>query len=100
VLNPATPYGDCSLIRMANLHANLLQIAGPAQLRECFAMLTERSGGLLNLPPPLQINHLLSSNGGGRARRQKASASPQPSRLSAFKSIIASVPRLAFGFSG
>ena len=50
VLNPATPYGDCSLIRMANLHANVLQIAGPMQLRECFAMLTERSAGLLNLP--------------------------------------------------
>src|SRR5215469_7556197 len=26
VLNPVTPYGDCSLIRMANLYANLLQI--------------------------------------------------------------------------
>jgi cytosine deaminase len=49
VLNPATPYGDCSLIRMANLHANVLQIAGPVQLRECFAMLTERSARLLNL---------------------------------------------------
>ena len=49
VLNPATPYGDCSLIRMANLHANVLQIAGPEQLRECFAMLTERSARLLNL---------------------------------------------------
>ena len=49
VLNPATPYGDCSLIRMANLHANVLQVARPAQLRECFAMLTERSARLLNL---------------------------------------------------
>ncbi len=49
VLNPATPYGDCSLIRMANLHANVLQIAGLMQLRECFAMLTERSARLLNL---------------------------------------------------
>jgi cytosine deaminase len=49
VLNPVTPYGDCSLIRMANLHANLLQIAQPAQLREIFAMLTERSARLLNL---------------------------------------------------
>src|SRR5438552_6178193 len=48
VLNPATPYGDCSLIRMANLHANVLQIAGPTRLRECFAMLTERSARLLN----------------------------------------------------
>jgi cytosine deaminase len=49
VLNPATPYGDCSLIRMANLHANVLQIARPAQLREIFMMLTKRSARLLNL---------------------------------------------------
>jgi cytosine/creatinine deaminase len=49
VLNPATPYGDCSLIRMANFYANVLQIAGSVQLRECFAMLTERSARLLNL---------------------------------------------------
>ena len=49
VLNPATPYGDCSLIRMANLHANLLQVRHPTALRECFAMLTERSARLLNL---------------------------------------------------
>jgi cytosine/creatinine deaminase len=49
VLNPATPYGDCSLIRMANLHANVLQIAGPEQLRECFAMLSARSARLLNI---------------------------------------------------
>jgi cytosine/creatinine deaminase len=49
VLNPATPYGDCSLIRMANLYANVLQIAGPEQLRECFAMLTQRSARLLNI---------------------------------------------------
>src|SRR5262245_12388986 len=49
VLNPATPYGDCSLIRMANLYANVLQIASAQQLRQCFAMLTERSARLLNL---------------------------------------------------
>ena len=49
ILNPATPYGDCSLIRMANMQANLLQIAAPGQLRELFLMLTERSARLLNL---------------------------------------------------
>jgi cytosine deaminase len=49
VLNPATPFGDCSLIRMANLHANVCQIAAPEQLRELFMMLTERSARLLNL---------------------------------------------------
>ena len=49
ILNPATPYGDCSLIRMANLYANVLQIDRPQKLRECFEMLTERSARLLNL---------------------------------------------------
>jgi cytosine deaminase len=48
VLNPATPYGDCSLMRIANLYANILQVDRPAQLRECFEMLTTRSAGLLN----------------------------------------------------
>ena len=49
ILNPATPYGDCSLVRMANLYANVIQLDRPAQLRECFNMLTERSAKLLNL---------------------------------------------------
>lgn len=49
VLNPATPYGDCSLVRMANLHANVLQVRHPNDLRECFTMLTERSARLINL---------------------------------------------------
>jgi cytosine deaminase len=49
ILNPATPFGDCSLIRMANLYANVVQLDRPAQLRECFNMLTERSARLLNL---------------------------------------------------
>src|SRR5437588_7608338 len=49
ILNPATPYGDCNLIRMANLHANVLQIAAPEELRQLFLMLTERSARLLNL---------------------------------------------------
>jgi cytosine deaminase len=48
VLNPATPYGDCSLVRMANLYANVLQLDRPEQLRECFRMLTDRSARLLN----------------------------------------------------
>ena len=49
ILNAATPYGDCSLIRIANLQANVLQIAAPAELRDLFLMLTERSAKLLNL---------------------------------------------------
>ena len=49
VLNPFTPFGDASLLRMANLQANVAQISGTPRLRECFAMLTERSARLLNL---------------------------------------------------
>ena len=49
ILNPATPYGDCSLIRMANLHANVLQVSHDARIAECFAMLTTRSARLMNL---------------------------------------------------
>ena len=49
ILNPATPYGDCSLIRMANLYANVLQVDRPGKLRECFGMLTDMSARLLNL---------------------------------------------------
>ena len=48
VLNPATPYGDCSLIRMANLQANLLQVSTRRGLRECFHMISARSARLLN----------------------------------------------------
>jgi cytosine deaminase len=50
ILNPFTPFGDCSLVRMANLHANTLQIGEPERIAECFAMLTERSARLMNLP--------------------------------------------------
>ena len=49
ILNPATPYGDCSLVRIANLYANILQVDRPGQLSQCFEMLTERSARLLNL---------------------------------------------------
>lgn len=50
VLNPFTPLGDGSLIRMANLQANVCQVGRPDQLRACFSMLTDRSARLMNLP--------------------------------------------------
>ncbi len=49
VLNPFTPLGDGSSIRMANLQANICQIGHPARLRECFNMLTDRAARLMNL---------------------------------------------------
>jgi cytosine deaminase len=49
VLNPFTPFGDCSLIRMANLNANICQIGAQADIRECFNMISSRSAALMNL---------------------------------------------------
>ena len=49
VLNPFTPYGDASLIRQANLYANVCQVSRPAELAECLAMITTRSAKLLRL---------------------------------------------------
>jgi cytosine deaminase len=49
VLNPFTPFGDCSLIRMANLYANICQIGARADIRECFEMITRRSAKILRL---------------------------------------------------
>lgn len=49
VLNPFTPFGDCSLIRMANLYANICQVGARSDIRECFNMITKRSANLLNL---------------------------------------------------
>jgi cytosine deaminase len=40
VLNPFTPYGDCSLPRMANLYANIHQLGTPPELEACFDMVT------------------------------------------------------------
>jgi cytosine deaminase len=49
VLNPFTPFGDCSLIRMANLYANTVQAGTPEQLAVCFNMVTALPAGLMNL---------------------------------------------------
>ena len=49
VLNPFTPFGDCSLVRMANIYANICQVGSAHDTRECFNMITSRSARLLNL---------------------------------------------------
>ena len=49
VLNPFTPFGDCSLLRMANLYANICQVGARAEIRDCFDMITSRSARILGL---------------------------------------------------
>jgi len=49
VLNPFTPFGDCSLIRMANLYANIAQVGTAHELAACFDLVTTQPAKLMNL---------------------------------------------------
>ena len=49
VLNAFTPYGDCSLTRIANLYANIVQRYGPRDLGVCFEMITDRAAQLMRI---------------------------------------------------
>src|ERR1700730_6907837 len=49
VLNPFTPFGDCSLLRMANLYANIAQLGRPEELQACMDMVTLLPARLMNL---------------------------------------------------
>jgi cytosine deaminase len=49
VLNPFTPYGDGSLIRMANLYANVCHVCTPDGFATCLDMVTARSARLMRL---------------------------------------------------
>ena len=48
VLNPFTPFGDASLLRMANLYANVAY-AGPSEFDACLDLVTELPARLMNL---------------------------------------------------
>ena len=49
VLNPFTPFGDGSMIRMANLYANIGQIGTTKGLDRCLEMVTDRPARLMRL---------------------------------------------------
>jgi cytosine/creatinine deaminase len=49
VLNPFTPYGDASLIRMANLYANVCHVSRPSDLAGCLDMITGSAARLMRL---------------------------------------------------
>lgn len=48
--NPFTPFGDASLIRQANLLANVCQLGTPAELARCLAWVSEESARMIRLP--------------------------------------------------
>ena len=47
VLNPFTPFGDCSLPRLANLYANIAHLGTQADLEMCFAMISDAPARLI-----------------------------------------------------
>ena len=49
VLNPFTPFGDCSLVRIANLYANTAQAGTQNDLAMCFDLVTVLPAKLMNL---------------------------------------------------
>lgn len=48
MLNPFTPYGDGNLLRIANLYANVAQLARDAELASAFAMVGEEAAAMLS----------------------------------------------------
>lgn len=55
VLNPFTPFGDVSLIRMANLYANVAQLASDAEIAGVFDMIAAAGARLMGRPPTLEV---------------------------------------------
>jgi cytosine/creatinine deaminase len=49
VLNPFTPFGDCSQIRMANVYANICHVGKKTDMQACFDMITRRPAQLMRL---------------------------------------------------
>jgi cytosine deaminase len=57
VLNPFTPYGDASLLRMANFYANVMQI-GPEGFSACVDLVSHLPARLMRIPDyGIEIGH-------------------------------------------
>ncbi|MFK0166111.1 amidohydrolase family protein [Rhizobium sp. NPDC090279] len=71
LLNPFTPYGDASLIRMANLYANVAQLGRDDEMALIFGMVSEMAANQLNnkigLQPGGEATIVLLDSPGPRA---------------------------------
>jgi cytosine deaminase len=50
VLNPFTPFGDGSLMRIANLYANVCQVGRRDDVRACFDLVSQHAAQVMRLP--------------------------------------------------
>jgi cytosine deaminase len=55
VLNPFTPFGDASLIRMANLFANVAQVASDADVARVFEMIGGQPAAMLGRKNRIEV---------------------------------------------
>ena len=49
IVNAFTPFGDCSLVRLANFYAHIVQVATDDDMRTLWEMITTRAARMLNL---------------------------------------------------
>ena len=49
VLNPFTPFGDCSMVRIANLYANIARLGTRSAHRDCLNMVTHSPATMLRI---------------------------------------------------
>lgn len=55
ILNAFTPYGDASLVRMANMYANIAQLTTDADIRTAYEMVTTNAAKLLAKQARLRV---------------------------------------------
>ncbi len=58
ILNAFTPYGDASLIRMANMYANIAQLSTDEEIADAFDMITSNAAKLLALENEIKVGAL------------------------------------------
>ena len=55
ILNAFTPYGDASLLRMANMYANIAQLSKGDSIEEVYQMITSNAAKLLAMQTEIKI---------------------------------------------
>ncbi|MGP4714794.1 MULTISPECIES: amidohydrolase family protein [unclassified Psychrobacter] len=55
ILNAFTPFGDASLIRMANMYANIAQLSTDDEIADAFDMITQNAAKLLSMQSQIVV---------------------------------------------
>jgi len=55
ILNAFTPYGDASLVRMANMYANIAQLSTDKEMQQVYDMVTKNAAHLLSQQTEIKV---------------------------------------------